>query len=99
MAFNFECSEAIHPNTRLNFKSLVQTVLDHAPSDASCEAIFDKDDGPYRATIRVHCQDVELRGSTTGHCSQEVLTSLGNEMFRQIRQWREMRHLNATYAL
>lgn len=96
MAFDFQCSDSINPATRVNFKSLVQTILDHAPSDATGEAFLQKtEEGPYRASIQIHCQDVEITCRKSCDSPQVLMHSLKNDLFEQIRDWRANRDFDA----
>lgn len=101
MGFDFQCSDAINPMTRVNFKSLVQDILDHAPSDASCEATLQRsgDDGPYRASIQIHSQEGEISCRKSCTSSNALLHSVKSDLFGQIRRWREGRDLDAPTAV
>lgn len=96
MDFDFQYSDSINPATRVNFKSLIQAVLDYAPSDATGEALLlHSEDGPYRASIQIHCQDVNISCRRSASSPSALLQSLKTELFSQIRHWREHRDLEA----
>lgn len=94
MALDFNCSENINSTTRVDFKSLVESVMDHAPSDASCEAfLYHNSEGPYRASVKIHSMDVEIKSRQSCDSAEALLHSMKNDLYQQIRDWRSNRVL------
>lgn len=95
---DLQFSHQVDSNLKSNFKSLLQMVLDHAPSDAYCRALMTKSEDKYRVLVLIRSQEATFLSQEVSNSPQLLMESIRNDLMDQIRRWRRVREVSAAVS-
>jgi len=99
-AFNVDLqfSHQIDQKVKSGFKSLLQMVLDHAPSDSYCRALMTKGEDKFRVLVLIRSQEATFLSQEVSTSPQALMESIRNDLMDQIRRWRRVREISTAVS-
>lgn len=95
---DLQFSHQIDQPVKSSFKSLLQMVLDHAPSDAYCRALMTRGEDKYRVLVLIRSQEATFLSQEVSSSPQMLMESIRNDLMDQIRRWRRVREVQAAVS-
>jgi hypothetical protein len=95
---DLQFSHQIDQKIKAGFKSLLQMVLDHAPSDSYCRALMTKGEDKFRVLVLIRSQEATFLSQEVSTSPQALLESIRNDLMDQIRRWRRVREISAAVS-
>jgi len=99
-AFNVDLqfSHQIDQKIKSGFKSLLQVVLDQAPSDAYCRALMTKGEDKFRVLVLIRSKEATFLSQEISTSPQALLESIRTDLMDQIRRWRRVRDFSVAVS-